>query len=411
METVGLYLVKCSGVLFLFWATYHLFLKQETLFKENRWFLISGIVISFLFPLYKIKNIVVIDVVPTLDTYAATGTSFLNAEGNAISFNEMVLLTYLAGSLFFTLRFFVRLYQIARLTKDSETWKENDLRHFRTNKRIAPFSFFKSLFYNPKQFQEEELRLILSHEKVHAKQWHSVDVMLGELLKIVLWFNPLVWFYHKSIKQNLEFLADANAVSYCNRKSYQYLMVSQATGQQLKLTNSFYNSLIKKRIVMLNKEQSKKMNAFKSLFILPLLAIFLVSFNTEDVYEFSNSAHVKQEAALQSIELIIKKTTTNEQLEKMKNDLAKDDIDFSYTTVRNDNREIIDISVQISGKGANGATFTNSHSTSDSNNGISPLVIFIDRENNLVSIGTKGAHKPNISKISSGRNAVWIFIV
>lgn len=158
---------------------------------------------------------------------------------------------------------------------------------------------------------------------------------------------------------------------------------------------------------MLNKKPSKSSNALKSLLVLPLLALFMVGFNTEKVYENTYVQEVLQGDTAKTIELIINKDTSDEELSKMKKELAEDGIDLSYTTVRNEDREIIDISVHVSGKSKNGSTFKNSHASSD-DNGISSLVIFIDAENNLVSIGTKGTYKSKVSKIGSGKNKVWV---
>jgi len=397
MEAFGIYLLKCSGILLLFWATYHLFLKQETLFKENRWFLFSGILVSFLFPLYKLKKIVTLDVAQALNTPEVLDSHSYTTTDSAVGINEIVFYIYLAGCLYFLLRFLWHLKHIDKLARASETWREDNLRHVRTKKPIAPFSFFKSLFYNPTQFQDDELQLIRSHEKVHAREWHSLDVILGELLKIILWFNPLVWFYHKSIKQNLEFLADARAISNCNRTSYQFLMVRQATGKQLELSNSFYNSLIKKRIVMLNKNQSKRLSILKVLVVIPLMAVFLVAFNTENVYQFQKSDTVATAATDKTVELKIDKNTTDKALLKMKKDLADDAIDFSYTTVRNDAREIIDISIQISGKNDKGETFSGTYA-SNSEGPIDPLTVFYEAEANLLSIGNATKRHIKISK-------------
>ena len=156
---------------------------------------------------------------------------------------------------------------------------------------------------------------------------------------------------------------------------------------------------------MLNKNQSKPVDALKSLLIGPFLALFLFGFNTETVYQFQNE---KGTEATKKMELRIDKDTSDEDLMKMKADLAKEDIDFSYTIVRNDNREIIDISVEVTGTGENGAQFKNSQTVSDSDNGIAPLIIYIDLENNMVSMGTKGDYHFNSSKIKSTGNTVWI---
>ncbi|MEO0573460.1 MAG: M56 family metallopeptidase [Bacteroidota bacterium] len=406
MEVFGIYLLKTSTILFVFWTIYVFFLQRETTFAENRIFLLLGALTAVLLPFLKIRKTILVELLPNTTSNVLANENLMDMSSGPLDWPSILFWTYLLGGLVFAFRFGLQLYSIKRLTKNAHIWKEEDLMHVETKNKIAPFSFFKSLFYHPKQFGDSQLHAILQHEKAHARQWHSADIIFSELLKILLWFNPLIWVYQRTIRQNLEFLADAQAVGDFNKKSYQYLMVNQVIGQEMPITNSFYNSLIKKRIVMLNKSQSKRMNALKSLFVIPLLAIFLVSFGTEKVYQFKTNSNALVEDY--KVEVVINKNTSDEELFKIKTDLAKDGIDFSYTTVRNKDKEITDISLQVSGEGENGASFKNSHNTSNSEHGISPVVVFIDLENNLVSIGTKGAYKPTVTKIKRGEGTVWI---
>ena len=135
-----------------------------------------------------------------------------------------------------------------------------------------------------------------------------------EIFLALQWFNPFAWYYRIAIKQNLEFLADTdNTEIKLNKKDYQYILLKQAVGQQnLSIINPFFNSLIKKRIVMINQQKSKKVNAIKSLFILPMLALFLISFNTKEVYT-TNEKNISDN----TIEILIDKNTTDDQLVKI----------------------------------------------------------------------------------------------
>jgi beta-lactamase regulating signal transducer with metallopeptidase domain len=146
-------------------------------------------------------------------------------------------------------------------------------------------------------FTKKELEQIITHEKVHVDQHHSIDILLTQLTCITLWFNPFIWLYNKNLKQNLEFIADKNAQSKVTcKKSYQTtLLKTSMPSHQIVLSNHFYNSLIKKRIVMLHKSKSKKINLIKYAFIIPLLAIFLMSFNTKEVYIKKEALQVNPE--------------------------------------------------------------------------------------------------------------------
>ena len=156
-------------------------------------------------------------------------------------------LLYVLGVVYFAFRLFIQLYAIKKIKKNSSVVTDGNFYHVRTRQQISPFSFFKHIFYHPKQFDAQELKTILTHEKMHAKGLHSIDILLTELIFIVLWFNPAIWLYKRAVKQNLEFIGDAKT---CNlngdKKSYQYLMLKQAINtNSLTIVNAFFNSIIK----------------------------------------------------------------------------------------------------------------------------------------------------------------------
>src|SRR5690606_8023757 len=140
-------------------------------------------------------------------------------------------------------------------------------------------------------FSEEELQNIIAHEKIHCKQKHSFDVLFSELFAVVFWFNPFVWFYKKAIQQNLEFIADQNAIKTSeNKVNYQKTLLKITLNpKDLALANPFFQPLIKKRIMMLNKNQSKQRNVWKYGVVLPLLVLFMIQFQTKVVAQEKES--------------------------------------------------------------------------------------------------------------------------
>ena len=236
---------------------------------------------------------------------------------NNSSFNLLSLFktVYFLGIIIFTLRFIIQLRSLLPLLIQSEAHKLGRFKFLKTQENISPFSFFNCIVYNPQQFNETELDQIITHEKVHVQQYHTIDVILAQIACIAFWFNPFIWLYNKNLKQNLEFIADQTAINYAHcKKSYQYTLLKTSVPKyQLALTNNFYNSLIKKRIVMLHKSKSKKINLLKYAFIIPALALFLMSFNTKEVIIEKEINPVKTEFQIAkklkttSIEVIIKK--------------------------------------------------------------------------------------------------------
>ena len=398
MEPLYMYILQSVLISGGFLAVYHILLKRDTLFTENRLFLLSGLIIALVLPLIKIKKTVVIAKPTLIQASAASGEMSTTLQENGFFTLQNGLVTiYIVVSTFLLIRFILKLISLKNLAEKAEWRKETPFLHLVTEKKITPFSFFNYIFYNPQLFEPNELHAVLEHEKAHARQWHTLDILFLELLKIVFWFNPVLWLYKSAVKENLEYLADHFAIARAaDKKSYQYLMLKQAVNTpKYALTNSFYNSLIKKRIVMLNQNQSKKINALKILVMLPLLGLFLASFSIKKTYIYKESDSIEDVMVEESpiddktVELSINKNTTDAELDQMKKDLAQDDIDFSYTTVRNDDREIIEISLQLSGKSSDGKSFSGNYN-SNSDGPIGPITVLYDDTNNAVSFWNAG---------------------
>ena len=391
MEPYFIHLLKSSGILLLFLGCYLIFLKKETFFDGNRWFLLSGIAFALFAPFISITEVVILDSNlfsgATINNALTTGTT---TAPSTFNWNITLLPLYLAGVLVFGLRLLVQLWTINHMIKNGKLLREQSFYHVQTQKTISPFSFFKYLFYHKDTFNPSELKSIIAHEKVHAREYHSLDILIMESLVIFLWFNPLVWLYRTCLKQNLEFLADSKSCTAGEGKTfYQYLMLKQVMGpKSMTLANPFYSSLIKKRIVMLNQNHSKKTRMLKMLVVFPALTLFLMAFNTKTVYknEIGQDNVHPNIAQDNSISVVIDKDTSDAELERIKSDLQKKNVDFSYTVVHNSNNEIIGIDLHISGRGKDGDNFSGSYS-SNSNSPISPISMYYDGPSNSVSFG------------------------
>ncbi|WP_435579587.1 M56 family metallopeptidase [Gilvibacter sp.] len=288
------YLLKSASILGLFYVVYWIALRRHTWFIANRQYLVSGILAALVLPLIEFTQTVYLPAPELVPVTTFTGTPVAITEQVAAvqveSFNWALLaiILYLIGCLAGLIRFGYQSWSLLRVLKQGHYKKHNDFYYVKTTQNIAPFSFFKFLVYNPELHSAEELEMILQHERAHAQGWHSVDVLLSNLLTIVHWLNPVAWLYKKSIIQNLEYIADQQTVREVPSKTaYQLALVKASTGaQHLALSNSFYQSFIKNRIVMLNANQSRKIKKWRLLLILPLLVGFMYSFNvnTEVAY-------------------------------------------------------------------------------------------------------------------------------
>lgn len=358
------YLLKASAVIALFYLFYKLLLQKDTFFKMNRVYLLLGLCTAFCIPLIIIP-IYIESTSALLYDSSINNTADSKHIAQTFSILQLVELVYILGVSFFSIRFIIQIVSLATFLRKQDSKQKGKYTYIETTKKESPFSFFNWIIYNPNLFNKTELNQIIAHEKVHAKQYHTIDILVTQISSILLWFNPFIWLYNKDLKQNLEFLADQNAQqqSTC-KKSYEYtLLKTSMPTHQLTIINNFYNSLIKKRIVMLHKSKSKKTNAFKLLLILPLLALFLMSFNTENIYiEKQGEVKINKPDNTKDIKIVFTKDLSNNDLKSIKARLKKNNIDFTYSNLkRNAKGEITSITAIFKNK--NGSAAWNSNDT------------------------------------------------
>ncbi|GGW78435.1 M56 family metallopeptidase [Salegentibacter mishustinae] len=274
-----------------FLLMYELLLKKETFFNINRLYLLVTPLVSLLLPLLKIESLSTLVPADSISEISQVLLPEVYIGGEPENIRQLPavnvvqeqglqinwwLVTYVAGvilSLILLLKKYQNLNHLFRFRRISE---DKELRIIEVpNSKIA-CTFYKTVFLGDK-LSEAEKQQILSHELVHVKQKHSLDLVFFEALKIIFWFNPLVYIYQSRIATLHEFIADANVVKTTTKRSYYEQLLNTAFNtQNISFINQFFNhSLIKKRIIMLQKSRSKTIAKFKYLFVLPLLFMML----------------------------------------------------------------------------------------------------------------------------------------
>lgn len=324
MEPLQLYFIKASGLLALFFAVYYVLLRKETFFTGNRWFLLLGLVTSAVFPLLTYTEIIWVDPNPNpIDWSNIPVSDYKTETPPTINWWLITSICYGLGVLYLSGKFILDLHKLKRMLKGQISETINGFTFVNTTENTTPFSFFKTIVYNSTLYSANELNNIVAHEKVHSAQYHSADVLLSRIFCIVFWFNPLVWLYKKAMLQNLEFIADHHAIQKtANKKEYQFTLLKFTTHQNcVALTNPFYQSLIKKRIVMLNKNQSKKWNSWKYATVVPALVAFFALFQIEVVAQEKTSTTTSSSTKSQNnftlaVSDTVKKGKTSEVISK-----------------------------------------------------------------------------------------------
>jgi TonB family protein len=161
---------------------------------------------------------------------------------------------YLAISLLVGMRL---LYQIGFLYSLLLTGKRqlyNNYTLICTDGKLPTSSFFGWIFWDSTQvLNPEEKELMISHEWVHIDQHHSRDMLFVQLLKIVFWFNPVIYLFEKTLQEVHEYLADTEVVRSGNVQTYTHLLISQTLAcHKNELIHSFNGSLTHKRIAVIH---------------------------------------------------------------------------------------------------------------------------------------------------------------
>ena len=267
--------LQSSLSLAILFLIYHAFLRKDTFFKTNRIYLLLAMLFSVCIPFINV-SVFFPSSSPSylilLDPVIITGGKVQSTITENRSIFHVILIIYLTGVAIFSIRFIFQLTQLFFLIRRYGIRKKKGIHFVFTDKNFSPFSFFNLVFFNQADTESVDAKKIIAHERVHILQWHSLDLMLLEIITIIQWFNPFIWMYRNAIKTLHEYLADEGVLhSGVDVKVYRALLFSQSTGIQINdLTNNFSKSLLKRRFMMMNKTKSTMLARVKLMFALPL---------------------------------------------------------------------------------------------------------------------------------------------
>jgi len=278
------YILQTVVFQLLFLVVYDLFLRRETFFNYNRIYLLFTALLSLVLPFIQIDSVksivtqnyrILLPEIILGDINNVRTTTIAIETVNQSVYWSWSLILYL-GMCFAALLLAYKIIQIIRLILTSQRYKKGRLVIVRLAKSNAAFSFFNYVFLG-EEIDEKDHEAIFKHEQIHVLQKHTLDLLFFEILRVLFWFNPLIYLYQNRIANVHEFIADNKASKNNNKKYYENLLSQIFNVKQISLVNPFFKqSLIKKRIIMLQKSKSKKRNLIKYAFLLPVLVCMLI---------------------------------------------------------------------------------------------------------------------------------------
>jgi TonB family protein len=290
MNSLLLYILSASICLTLFMLGYQLFMRNSTRFNLCRFYLLSSIALSFLIPSIPIdlgfKSLINVESASKVEFVQSYSTEALADVPTAIVSNgwdidplKILGIVLVSISILLAIRFVYRFGSII-LIQMTGNRLENDegFDLIFTDKTDNAFSFLGQIFINPLKFTDEEKRLIIEHEREHIRHFHSIDLIIIELLIVFQWFNPFAYIARRKLIEIHEFIADNGVIrNGADPYSYQNLLLSVVTSSCLPSAGNQLSALItKKRIAMIGKPMNQTGKWVNFLILIPIALILIV---------------------------------------------------------------------------------------------------------------------------------------
>ena len=272
-----------------FYLIFFCFLRKETFFNVNRFYLIASITIGLILPFLRhiqidFSHTDVAEVAPLVlliqesPTYISQSIETVQQESISNLYVILVSL-YSIGFIFFLLRLCKGLLSIYTIYRSGTKVSKGDHVLIHSESNHLPFSFLNMVFISTEIPLKNEYQEVITHELEHVRSRHSLDVLYMELINVVFWFNPLIYLYKSAIKQTHEYLADAMVLHQTDKKMYGHILLRQSlSGIQIALAHSFFHSHLKNRIKMMYQKKSGKWAGLKYLLVLPVIALVVTAF-------------------------------------------------------------------------------------------------------------------------------------
>lgn len=275
--------VICLGIFYIF---YKLFLEHENLGHFKRFYLLASLLCGLALPFVTYQfHLPFTNVDPHYPVsfdpiHAQTGIDPL------LQTHHIGLALYMLVCIVLLGRFIINLSALSNTIRRSQKIRLNKQTLVLVEPNAVPHTFLQYILLSKNKFYNRQIdEKILSHEKAHAYQWHTLDILFSEFCMILFWFNPFLHLIIRSIRLNHEFLADAKPIKSVSVTDYQEFLISTIEGRQSHHQFAHYinYSITKKRLSMMTMKTSKSRAMLKMSMAILLIALAIL-FAPETVY-------------------------------------------------------------------------------------------------------------------------------
>ncbi len=302
---VSVYLLQVSACTAIFYLFYYLLLSRLTFFVINRWYLLASLLLSFIIPVLSIpvspqeQHILVVQQAVYVNTLQVVPAEITNIQKTAATAKPMDLVLplkifYFTAVIALAIQLIITLIIFFKKIRGRKITKVGNVNILRGDHQFTNGSFFNYIFLNDQELSAVEMRQIITHEMLHVKLYHSVDRLIVKLAQVILWFNPFIYFYAKSVEENHEFEVDRAIANSTDKKRYAELLLHLSVAGQGMLYHNFSKIPLKKRISMLFNKPSAKMKKMIYVLVVPMVLVSCLAFARLKNDETTSSFQTKQ---------------------------------------------------------------------------------------------------------------------
>lgn len=306
MREVINYMIEANAALLIFLVFYKMVLERETSFRFMRFFVLAAIAISIFFPLMHFQSVQELSIpsiskvvpeywLPEIVISGPGEVQTTEAANTAQDVWQIATWIYATGVILFLAWLIAQLMTFLLTIRKADAYKVSRFKVIESAEDKPTFSFFNIIYIGrAHELSATEKQQIIIHESVHARQWHSLDILLVTMLQILFWFNPFIKIYKKIFIQLHEFEADARAVENADVNKYCNLLAKVALQEaHFPIASHFNHSLTIKRIEMM-RTIKKKISRWKVAAIAMIIPVtFFIIACQDQVNEIAQSTVIQ----------------------------------------------------------------------------------------------------------------------
>ncbi len=271
------YSINAGLIILILWAGYQFALSRNTNFKISRVVLLSIYAFAAILPFVPIVSFIPADIV-LLGGNIEVGKIEVsnNPISSRVQLGYILGVIYLIGCLVVTFFLIIGWYKIIRIIKNTnKEEREGYILAVSPNLKTTPFNFWKYVVVNENDATNDA---ILAHESKHVLYGHSFDLILGQIVLILQWWNPASWLMFRSLRTLHEYQADEGVLTEgFSRYDYELLILNRIIEKQnYFLANTFSSGSLNARIKMMGKRKrySSKLNYLILIPVIVMAALF-----------------------------------------------------------------------------------------------------------------------------------------